>query len=104
MAKIVERTPERMVLQSGSTTLLLDKLEGAATLHRKVLFMSRKPLSMPLANVRNVTVDAAVDRASGIEMCNTMLVTGEGAAWALAAEDRAEAERTAADIRAFLGV
>ena len=49
-------------------------------------------------------VDAGVDRASGVEICNTMLVTRGGAAWALPADDRKDAEATAAAMRAFLGL
>jgi hypothetical protein len=35
---ILESTPQRLVVQSGSTTLTLDKDLGAASLQRKVLF------------------------------------------------------------------
>ena len=42
MAKIVESTPQRMVLQSGSTTLTLDKSADKATMQRKLLFVVGK--------------------------------------------------------------
>ena len=104
MAKIIENTPQRMVAQSGSTTLTLDKTSGKATLQRKLLFWNLKPLELALAEVAEFAVDAGVDRASGVEICNTMLVTRGGAAWALPADDRKDAEATAAAMRAFLGL
>jgi hypothetical protein len=104
MAKIIESTPQRVVAQSGSTTLTLDKTAGKATLQRKLLFWKLKPLELPLAEVAEFSVDVGVDRASGVEICNTMLVTRSGAAWALPADDRKDAEATAAAMRAFLGL
>jgi hypothetical protein len=104
MAKITESSPQRMVLQSGSTTLTLDKSGGKATLNRKLLFWSLKPMETPLSEVAEVTVDAGVDRASGIDVCNTMLVMRAGAAWALPAADKKDAEQTAVAMRGFLGL
>jgi hypothetical protein len=34
----IERTPDRLALQSGSTMIVLDKKTGEAVLQRKVLF------------------------------------------------------------------
>jgi hypothetical protein len=104
MAKITESTPQRMVLQSGSTTLSLDKATSKAILRRKMLFWSLKPAEASLADVTEVTIDTGVDRASGIEVCNTMLVIRGGTGWALSAADRKDAEVTAVAIRGFLGL
>jgi hypothetical protein len=104
MAKITESTPQRMTLQSGSTTLILDKDAGKATMQRKLWFWSLKPMEALLAEVASIEVDAGVDRASGIDVCNTMLVTRVGAAWALPAADKKDAEATAVAIRNFLGL
>lgn len=104
MAQILESTPQRLVLRSGSTTLTLDKAAGSATLNRKTLFFSHKPLERPLAEIADATVDAAVDRASGVEVCHTMLITRNGAGWALAANDKKSAQEVATAIRAFLGL
>jgi hypothetical protein len=101
---IVESTPQRLVLRSGSTTLMLDKNAGTATLQRKLLFWALKPLELPLSEVAEVAVDAGVDRASGIDVCNTMMVSRAGAAWALPAADKKDAEATAATMREFLGL
>jgi hypothetical protein len=104
MANIVESASQRMVLQSGSTTLTLDKNASKATLRRNLLFRNLKPLELPLAEVAELSVDAGVDRASGVEICNTMLVTRAGSAWALPAADRKEAEATADAMREFLSL
>jgi hypothetical protein len=103
MARITEQSPQRMVLQQGSTTLTLDKDANLATMNRKLWFWSLKPQQMPLADISGAEVDAGVDRASGIEVCNTMLITKAGAAWALPAADKKDAEATAAAIKGFLG-
>jgi hypothetical protein len=104
MAKIIASTPQRMALQSGSTTLTLDKTAGKAILQRKILFWPLKSLETALADVTAVAVDTGIDRASGVEICNTMLVTRTGAAWALPAADKADADKTADAMRGFLGL
>ncbi len=104
MAKTIESLPQRLVLQSGSTTLTLDKDAGKATLQRKLLFWALKPRELPLSDVAEVAVDVGVDRASGIDVCNTMLILRAGGAWALPAADKKDAETTAAAIRDFLRI
>jgi hypothetical protein len=100
---ILESTPQRLVLQSGSTTLTLDKGAGTGCLQRKMLFWKFKPLEHPLTDFTDVTVDATVDRASGVEVCHTMLITHAGEGWALAAADKKDAEASAT-VRGFLGL
>ncbi len=104
MAKDTEATPQHMILQSGSTTLTLDKTANTATMRRKFLFWNLKPMVAPLADLVNVEVDAGMDRASGIEVCNTMLITRAGAAWALPASDKRDAETTATAMKQYLGL
>jgi hypothetical protein len=104
MAKIIDSAPQRLVLQSGSTKLTLDKDVGKAVMQRKLLFWTLKPLEVPLAEVAQVDVDAGIDRASGVEICNTMLVTRAGAAWALPASDKKDAQATVTAVREFLGL
>jgi len=41
---VLESTPQRLVLQAGSTTLTLDKDAGTGCLQRKLLFWKMKPL------------------------------------------------------------
>ena len=99
---VTENTPRQLVLKSGSTTLTLDKDAGKATLQRKLLIWRLKPIEAPLSDVSDVTVDTAVDRASGVEVCHTMLVRRTGEAWALPAADKKDAEINASAIRNFL--
>lgn len=68
------------------------------------MFWSLKPLEMALADVSEIALDAGLDRASGIEICNTMLVSRAGAAWALSAADKKDAQATGAAIRDFFGL
>jgi hypothetical protein len=104
MARIVENAPERLVLRSGSTTLTLDKAANRATLQRKLLFWTLKPTEHPLGEVTGTTVDVATDRASGVEVCSTMLLMRAGEGWALPAADKKDAEASAKAVREFLGL
>jgi hypothetical protein len=101
---IIEQTPNRLVLKSGSTTLTFSREASKATLQRKLLFWSLKPAEAPLSEIVDVTIDAAVDRASGVEMCSTMLVMRTGAGWAFPCSDKKDAQTSADAIRAFLGL
>jgi hypothetical protein len=101
---ITESTPRRLVLTSGSTTLTLDKDAGKATLQRKLLFWNLKPIELPLSEFSSVTLDKAVDRASGVEIFHSMLVTRKGAAWAFPANDKPDAEKNIAALREFLAL
>jgi hypothetical protein len=99
---IAESTSRRLVLKSGSTTLTLDKDAGKLSMQRKLLIWRMKPIEAPLSDISDVTVDTAVDRASGVEICHTMLIRRTGEAWALPATDKKEAEINASAIRNFL--
>jgi hypothetical protein len=101
---IVESTSQRLVLQSGSTTLTLDREARKLSLQRKILLWQKKPLETALSEVTDVSVDTAVDRASGVEICHTMVVFRDGQGWALGAADKTEAQAHAAAIREFIGL
>ncbi len=101
---ITERTPHRLVLKSGSTTLTLDKTAGKVVLQRKVLLWGLKPVEASLSEISDITIDTAVDRASGVEVCHTMLIMQGGRGWAFPAADKTEAETNAAAMRDFLGM
>src|SRR5262245_38494295 len=96
---IFEKTQTRLSIKSGSTTLTLDKTSGKITLQRKLMFWQRKPVEKPLSELVSVCVDAGVDRASGVEICHTMMIFNAGDAWALPAADKNEAKANAVDIR-----
>jgi hypothetical protein len=100
----IERMPGRLILTSGSTSLTLDKNANTATLQRKLLFWKLKPVETALSDIASISVDKMVDRASGVEMYSTMLVTRAGAGWSLSAADKAEAEKNASALREFLGL
>lgn len=101
---IIENSPVRLVLKSGSTTLTFDKNAGKATMQRKMLLWGLKPIEAVLSDVTDVTIDTGVDRASGVEVCNTMLITRGGIGWAFPAADKKEAQANAAAMRDFLGM
>jgi len=103
MTNIV-RTPQRMILKSGSTTLTLDKEAGKVTRQRKVLLWARHPTESPLSDIAEVKVDAATDPMSGAEVCSTRLVLRTGVGWALPAADKQDATATTAAVREFLGL
>ena len=98
---ILENTQTRLSIKSGST-LTLDRTSGKITLLRKLMFWQKKSLEKPLSEVVAVSVDAGVDRASGVEICHTMVIFKTGDAWALPATDKSEAEGNATAIRNFL--
>ena len=101
---IIENTPMRLVLKAGSTILTLDKATGKMILQRKLLLWQRKPIEAGLSEVTDASVDTAVDRASGTEVCHTMVILRTGQGWALQAADKKEAQANANVIREFLGL
>lgn len=101
---IQEKTAKRLIYKNGSTTLTLDKDAGTALMQRKMMMFNLKPMQAALADVVNFEVDAGVDRASGIEVSNTMLIIKDGAAWAIPANDTKEAKANAATFKEFLGL
>ena len=104
MAKIVENTPQRLSLQSGSTSVTLDKTAGTATLQRKIMFIALKPTSVPLTEVADVPLNTVTDPASHAEIDHAMLKLKSGGGWALAANDRKAAHAAIAAMRSFLGM
>jgi hypothetical protein len=101
---ITEKTAKRLVYKNSGTTLTLDKDAGTAQMQRKFMFFNLKPMTASLADVTNFEVDAGVDRASGIEVSNSMLITKDGAAWAIPAGDTKEAKANSAAFKEFLGL
>ena len=99
---MLENAQARLSIRSGSTTLTLDKTSGKTTLQRKMILWQREPIEKPLSEVVAVSVEANVDRASGVEICHTMVVFKAGDAWALPAADKNEAQSNASVIRDWL--
>ena len=101
---IIENTPQRMILQSATTTLMLDKETGKVSMRRKTLMWEPEPIERPLCEIADVAVDPAANRYSGFEICHTMLISRNGEGWALPAFDKKDAEATAQRVREFLGI
>jgi hypothetical protein len=102
---IVESTSQRLVVKSGATSLILSKETGKASLQRKLLYLwTLKPSEVALSDIVEVNVDTAVDRASGVDVCSTMLVMRSGVAWAFPCSNKKEASETAHAIREFLSL
>lgn len=100
----IERTAQRLVLKSGSTTLTLDKEVGRATMQRKMLFWQLKPIERPISEIADIEVDVGIDRASGVDICNVMLISHAGDGLALPAADKRDAQAAAETMRDFLGL
>ena len=101
---IVENTANRLVLKSGSATLTLDKTAKKVIFQRAGLLWKPKPMEAELSDITDVTLDSGLDRASGVEVCNSMLVKKDGVGWAFGANDKAEALSNIALIKKFLGL
>jgi hypothetical protein len=101
---VVASTPNSLILQSGSTTLRLNRESDEAILQHKVLFWRLRPATAPLSQIADVTNDRAVDRASGVEIWHTMLILRSGEGWAFPAQDAQAAADHLAAIRQFLNL
>ena len=100
----LDSSPQRLVLRSGSTTIILDKANNTATLQRKFLFWMRKPVERQLPSVTQARVNTDIDPASKAEMCSMMLGLREGGGWVLSARDKQDATAAVAAVREFLGI
>jgi hypothetical protein len=104
---IVEQTPARMVVHSGSllgrTVLTIDKDLGRARIERSLLMWSRAPVEIALTDIADVSVATTKDAASGSELHTPVMRLKSGQAVALPASE-AEATDTAARVRNFLGL
>lgn len=104
---IVERSSERLVVQSGSSlgqmTLALDKRSGRGSLARKTLMWSRKPREFGLGEIEEVAFTSYKDGASGAEVHQAVLRLAGNDVVPLPLADK-EAEETAQALREFLGL
>lgn len=98
----IDRGPQRLTLHSGSTTVVLDKEAMQATLQRKLLFWSRKPVARPLSSISEARIETSVDAMSKAEICSVMLRMREGGGWMLAARDKSDATAAVTAVREFL--
>jgi hypothetical protein len=104
---IVEHSTNRLVVEAGgglsSFSLALDKQAGLARIERNMLMWKRRPLEMPLADIKNFDVATFKDAASGAELRKLLLRTQADEAIEVPVEERS-VEETAAALRDFLGL
>ena len=98
----IDHNPQRLVLKSGSTTVILDKTANEAVLQRKLLFWTRKPIALPLSSIAEARIETNVDPASGAEICSVMLHIRDGGGWVLSTRDKPDATAGVDAIRDFL--
>jgi hypothetical protein len=85
-----QRDSQRLVLQSGPTRIVLDKIASKALLEHKSLPWERDPVECPLSAISGARVSTATDDESKAEICSLTLVVQGGDGWVLAAADKAE--------------
>jgi hypothetical protein len=100
----LERGAERLVLQSGPATVVLDKVASKATLEHKSLPWERDPVECPLSSITGARVSTTIDDESNAEICSLALVMHQGDGWVLAAADKLDAKAAATALREFLGI
>ena len=100
----LERDSERLILQSGPTRVVLDKVASKATLEHKSFPWERDPVECPLSSVSGARVSTAIDDESKAEICSLALIIQESDGWVLAAADKQSATTTATAVREFLGI
>ena len=104
---IVERSKNRLVVEAGGRLsafiLVLDKQAGTARLERNVLMWKRRPLEIPLTEIKDFDVASFKDAVSGAELRKLLLRTRNDEAIELPVEEAAIQE-TAASLRDFLGL
>ena len=101
---IVENTPQKLVLRSGSTTLTFDNTAKQMTLESKVLFWKRAPAHAAFKDIAEVKIEEGHDGASGADIYGTLVVMNSGSAWAVPTDTRKQAEAEVAAIRKFVGM
>ena len=101
---IVENSPQKLVLRSGSTTLTFDNTAKQMTLESKVLFWKRAPAHAAFQDIAEVKIEEGHDGASGADLYGTMVVMKTGNAWAVPADNKKQAEAEIAAVRKFVGM
>jgi hypothetical protein len=104
---IVERSANRLVVEVGgglsAFSLALDKGEGKARIERSTLMWKRKPVELPLADIKELDVATFKDPASGVEVRKLVLRT-QGHDSIEVPVASGTIEETAATLRDFLGL
>jgi phosphatidate phosphatase PAH1 len=101
---ITEKTAKKLVLQTGSTTLTLDKDAGKATLQKKLLLWNRKPVEFALSDIDDIAVKSEVDGASGATIHHSVVHRRTGEITVLTTEEAKDAAETVTRLRGFVGL
>lgn len=107
---ILQHTDERLVVRAGvrilnETTLTLDRGHGVARLERATLMIPRRAEEHRIDDIRDVALVPAKDPASGAERYLPTLRLADGHVMMLPPfDDKAEAEHTVEEMRAFVGL
>jgi hypothetical protein len=104
---IVECNANRLVVEAGgglsAFSLALDKQAGLARIERSTLMWKRRPLEMPLTDIKDFDVATFKDAASGAELRKLLMRTQTDEAIEVPVESAA-IDETAATLRDFLGL
>jgi hypothetical protein len=103
MARI-ESTADKLVLRHGLTTLTLDKASGKATLCRKLLLWTMKPVEFALSEIDDIAVRLDTDPMSGGSIHHSVLRRRSGEITVLTMEDGRDVTETVKKLRAFVGL
>jgi hypothetical protein len=107
MIWIVEHTPERMVVRLGalfphSAICVLDKETGRARFHRRLFFVPRRTIDVPL---RNIADFALVEVGPPLNSFDPCVLLASGKRFYLSPADTPEATREVVRrVREFLGL
>ena len=100
----LERSPERLVLQSGPTTVVLRQGFEQGDIGAQVPPWERDPVECPLSSISGARVSASIDAESQAEICSVALAKLEGDGWVLLADDKQHAMEAVTAVQEFLGI
>ena len=100
----IEKTANRLVVKSGSTSLTLDKGTGKAVLQTKLLLWSKKPVEFALSDIDDIAVKTDVDGMSGATIHHSVLHRRSGEIAVLTTEEAKHAAETVRVLRNFVGL
>jgi hypothetical protein len=101
---MADRDSDRLVLQSGPTRVVLDKVASKATLEHKSFPWERDPVECPLSSISGARVTSAIDEDTKAEICSLTVTMREADGWVLSAEDKQHATAAATAVCEFLGI
>jgi hypothetical protein len=100
----IERIHNKLILKHGSTTLILDKDAGKATLQQKILLWNKKPIEFALSEIDDIAVKSETDGMSGARIYHSVLHRRSGEIAVLTNEEERDAADTVKTLREFVGL